>query len=408
MNTGPDFSIIVPVCNKWELTRNCLSSIARHTPEYDVEVIVADNSSTDETAQELAPLGQALFNDRFLRLRFEENHNYGPACNAGATAASAPLLFFLNNDTIMTPGWAPPLMEAMRGEKAPGAVGPLLLYEDSTVQHLGVTLTPSGFMHLYRRFPSTHPVVRRSRHLQAITAAALLMPAGLFAECGGFYEGYVNGFEDMELCLRIREKGKTLACETASVIFHLESQTPGRASHDEHNSRQLRERCMRSFYVDLHHHGAQDGFSVCIDDLLDISLRLPPAEEASLTGEARNLSPTDWLRVAREHPFWVGGREMLAEVLEKQGARQEALQMRVEIADLLRTADSYMMLLCAAARGGHADIVAFVEKELRLIMEYKKGDKRIARRRVESVLTQTGGRADAFLESLYEEKLRSL
>uniref|UniRef100_UPI0012EBC515 glycosyltransferase family 2 protein n=1 Tax=Desulfovibrio cuneatus TaxID=159728 RepID=UPI0012EBC515 len=136
---SPTVSIIIPVMNKWELTKACLESLARHTPAGVAEVIVVDNGSTDETAHALAPLGKQLFGNLFTPIRWEENRNFGPACNAGAEAARAPMLFFLNNDTLLTPNWLPPLLEAFDANPRLGAVGPLLLYENGTVQHMGVT-----------------------------------------------------------------------------------------------------------------------------------------------------------------------------------------------------------------------------------------------------------------------------
>ena len=133
MSAPPLFSVIIPVFNKWELTANCLRSLREHTRDCDIEVIVVDNGSSDETAGDLPSLGGELFGRRFLPIRFEENRNFGPACNAGARAASAPLVFFLNNDTVLTPGWAPPLLQALAEDPSLGGVGPLLLYEDETV-----------------------------------------------------------------------------------------------------------------------------------------------------------------------------------------------------------------------------------------------------------------------------------
>ena len=202
----PQVSIIIPVFNKWELTRNCLESLRTHTPE-DVEVIVADNASSDDTVTELDRLGSALFGPRFRSIRNAENINFGPACNAGARAAAAPLLLFLNNDTLLTPCWLAPLLKALE-RPGTGAVGPLLLYADRTVQHLGITFSIAGTVsHLYRGFPEDHPVVGRKRQLQAITAAALLLRKDLFFEAGAFYPEYLNGFEDVELCARIRQLG---------------------------------------------------------------------------------------------------------------------------------------------------------------------------------------------------------
>jgi GT2 family glycosyltransferase len=422
----PVFAVIIPVFNKWELTRACLESLARHTPEYPFEVLVADNASSDATAGELDPCGRALFGASFTRLRSEENRNFGPACNAAARQAKAPLLFFLNNDTLLTAGWAPPLVETFMPPETfagfpppgggpipaqaggvPGAAGPLLLYEDDTVQHLGVALAASGFTHLYRRFPAAHPVVRARRRLQAITAAAFMAPADLFWDCGGFYEEYRNGFEDVDLCLRIRSRGKSLAVVPDSVVYHLESRTRGSASDDEGNAALLRSRWEAFFAVDLHQHGARDGFAVFVDDLLDISLRLAAEEEAALAAAALGRTPAEWLRLVRAHPFWVAGKEWLAEALEKEGAFREALHLRADLASQIPTVASYARLIRAAARAGDGEVIAQAEKQL-LLMDQYRTDKDKARRYVRHVLAHTGGRKDAFLESLYGEKMRSL
>ena len=133
---NPLFAVIIPVFNNWGLTRDCLDSLREHTPGDNFEVVVVDNGSVDAGRTELEPLGNSLFPGRFTVVRFEENRNFGPACNAGAHTATASLLFFLNNDTVLTPGWAEPLLDALRADDSLGAVGPLLLYPDNTVQHL--------------------------------------------------------------------------------------------------------------------------------------------------------------------------------------------------------------------------------------------------------------------------------
>lgn len=100
-------SVIIPVFNNWELTRQCLSSLAENSPA-DLEVIVVDNGSTDETATGLEPLGQTLFEKHFRRIRFEENRNFAPACNAGAQAAHSEFLFSSTMSTIIRPAGCRP------------------------------------------------------------------------------------------------------------------------------------------------------------------------------------------------------------------------------------------------------------------------------------------------------------
>ena len=127
MSGEPVFTVIIPVFNKWQLTEACLRSLHTHS-SLPFNIIVADNASTDETATELEPLGRSLFGERFRCIRFHENRNFGPACNAAAAAAKTTLLFFLNNATLIKPGWEPPFLDAHPDDPNHGGVVPLLLY----------------------------------------------------------------------------------------------------------------------------------------------------------------------------------------------------------------------------------------------------------------------------------------
>lgn len=134
-------SIIIPAWNLWDITAACLRSLARYTREENVEIVVVDNGSTDATHSELEPLGRALWGAAFCPVRLTENLGFARGCNTGAAAATGDLLFFLNNDTTMTPGWLPPLREAL-GRGRMGAVGPLLLYPNGTVSTVAFFLRP--------------------------------------------------------------------------------------------------------------------------------------------------------------------------------------------------------------------------------------------------------------------------
>ncbi len=405
--THPLFSVIIPVFNKWALTRACLESLREHTAGLDFEVIVADNASSDATATELVPLGQSLFGDAFTRLRFPENINFGPASNAGAGKARAPLLFFLNNDTLMTPGWARPLLAAMREENPPGAVGPLLLYEDNTVQHLGAVFMPGGPCHLYQGFPADHPVVSRPRRLQFITAAALMMPKGLFFQVGGFYKEYRNGFEDVELCVRIRQTGKELRCALTSVVYHLESQSPGRRDAEKHNGMLLLQRCGKDMYVDVHHHALRDGFHIFVDDMLSLSMRLTEQEELAVNKEAEGRNPAELLKIMHRHPFWITGRDALAAMLEREEKYWEAQQLRAELADLLPLRERYVQLAHAAAKTGDKRLVGIVQTRMEKMRKFRE-DREYAARELRRILRRAKDGNDPVLSRLYEEKFKSL
>ncbi|MDR2893621.1 MAG: glycosyltransferase family 2 protein [Deltaproteobacteria bacterium] len=422
MNT-PLFSVIIPVFNKWELTENCLRSLAEHTAGYDYEVLVVDNASTDRTATELSALGESLFGKRFAAIRYEENRNYGPACNAGAQRAAAPLLFFLNNDTLLTPGWAAPLLaalgagsanDALATDDSLGAVGPLLLYDDNTVQHLGVALDTSGLTHLYRGFPADHPLVGKKRRLQALTAAALLMPRELFWACGCFHEGYRNGFEDLELCVRIRQQGKKLACVPASRVYHLESQTPGRKDSEKENALLFHSRCGKELYYDLHQHGQRDGFRIELDDALGTCLLLNENDDQALRQDwseaccnATGNPNMALYKLTCQNPYWLWGYETLADNLEKAGDYELASYCHNKILNHAFTRKALENAMQILKRSGNAELISKSMPQL-TEMEATIPTPAAARHKLEYFLRQAETRHDKLLAELCRNKLSEL
>lgn len=399
----PLFSVIIPVRNKWDLTSACLRRLRETTPEFAFEVLVVDNASDDATAGDLDALGKALFGTAFRAIHLPENRNFGPACNLGAREAAAPLLFFLNNDTLPTPGWAPPLVDALAHEAGLGAVGPLLLYADDTVQHVGVAFTTRHPLHLYRHFPAGHPAVRKRRYVQTLTAAALLLPRSLFLSIGGFFEAYRNGFEDVDLCLRLAARGQKMLCLPESVIYHLESQTPGRADANEGNARLMQERCGNLFHPDMHIHGLRDGFQPFLADTLDISLAMRAEEEAALLDQARGRPLSFWQERIRQNPLWLRGREHLAGLAEARGEYRLALLLRSEIAFWRKSREAYARLLALRNVAG--------PEEATLLLEAEKALRHVDAVRQDTALLRRQWRHarrwnDALLSRLFEQKMR--
>ncbi|MDR2605612.1 MAG: glycosyltransferase [Desulfovibrio sp.] len=403
MSASPQLSVIIPVFNGWEMTRDCLNSLREHAVGIDCEVLVVDNGSTDAVSTELEPLGRALFGAAFRLLRFPENCNFGPACNAGARAAAAPLLFFLNNDTLLTPGCLPPLLRALDDEPSPGAVGPLLLYPDRSVQHLGVSFTLEYVSHLYRGFPIDHPAVRRRRKLQALTAAALLLPKTIFFDAGAFCEEYRNGFEDVDLCLQLRHRlGFTLSCIPESVIIHLEGRSAGRRDGEIDNNAVLGRRCGSAIIPDMHLHGAKDGFEPFISDAFNICLRMKAEDEEALEAEAAGRDTDFRLALARRHPLWAGGRAKLIADLEKAGKGKEAMGLFHELAALRMTAEIHREAALFMAAHGERAACAFYNRRCAELSE-RRSDRATARKYL-----RRAERCDAFLRKLYDEKIREL
>jgi GT2 family glycosyltransferase len=373
MNTTTPLSIIIPVWNQWHLTRACLESLRQHTPGDFFEVIVADNGSKDETAVQLTPLGEKLFGRMFRRIRLDTNQGFGPACNLGAKSARGEKLLFLNNDTLLTSGWLPPLMKAFDEDARLGAAGPLLLYPESDrVQHAGIVFTPAlRTQHLYANFPADHPVLRTRRTLQAITGACLLVSSGLFRQCGGFYEGYKNGSEDLELCCRIREAGKKLRCVTESRVYHLESQTPGRGDDDDTNAALLNQRCKGCFGPDMHRHAARDGYRFAITPWLESYITLAEERETALTssmtgagaGAGGKFNAAACWQLLQQEPLWQTGYALLAGFLEQNRLYAEASGVRLLQTYFFPMLPHYRQLAVTAAMAGNESLAAQAQEK---------------------------------------------
>lgn len=359
------FSIIIPAWNLWETTLACLRSLAAHDAGEDLlaEVLVVDNGSTDATAAELAAAGAALFGGRFTRLRLEENRGFAAGCNAGARAARGDLLLFLNNDTTVTPDWATPLRDALRDDRT-GAVGPLLLYPDGRNQHCGIFFSLFGNPgHLYARFPGTHPALRRPHALQAITGACLALRRADFAACGGFHEGYRNGYEDMDLCLSLRRRGLTLRVIPDSVVVHHEGRTPGRKEHNEANADLFAARWGDAVRPDIHRLAGGDGYAACLSPRLVTYLH-PCAErlqELAATPDREDAL----IRALENEPLWLDGRLRLAALQERTGQGAAALETLGEAVNFFPVPTAQRALLTCARRQGKTALADAVLNMLR-------------------------------------------
>jgi len=351
----PAVSVVIPAWNLWDMTRACLESLARHTPPGAMELVAVDNGSSDATRTELEALGRSLFGEYFQAVRLDRNMGFAIGCNSGARAAKSDLLFFLNNDTLVTPNWLPPLMQGLRAGTGLGMVGPLLLFpETGRVQHCAVAFAPTlAVQHLYFQFPGDHPAPNTPRQAQAISGAALLLEKDLFFRCGGFYEGYKNGFEDLDLCCALRKMGLHPACVPQSVIYHLTSQTPGRNDHDSANARLINERHPGGFVPDLHKLAMADGFLPALSPALELYLRLPDEREAALTAAfTRNFDAERCARRLWAEPLWMRGYDLLAEHLAMQGEWVQASEWRVQQAGQFPLPQVSRALALAAARAG--------------------------------------------------------
>lgn len=233
-------SIIIPTYGGASFTRSCLESLHRHTAGASIEILLVDDASSD--ADTLAFLDEISNDDRIRLFRQEANGGFSKACNRGIAEARAPLVLLLNNDTEVLDGWLTPLLKAFEDPKV-GAAGSLLLYpEQVVIQHAGIELRREGStlkpFHIgqYQR-ASFARWCQEDRLVQAVTGACLAfrknaLPGGTFLD-----EDFRNGYEDVDLCLRLREAGWSIRYCGHSMVVHHESVTINRFRGEDANLR---------------------------------------------------------------------------------------------------------------------------------------------------------------------------
>ena len=293
-------AVIIPTFNGAALTGACLEALLASPPtSCDWRIIVVDDGSSDGTHDALARFGSQI---ELLEQRV--NGGFARACNAGAQAAGdCHLLVFLNNDTLPTAGWLDALVNELRADEQVGAVGAKLLFPNGQVQHAGVTIGRDGWPHhLYAGFDGEHPAVNRAKRVVATTAACVLVRQTDFAELGGFDTAFHNGYEDVDLCLRLGELGRTIRYCPRSVVYHLESITrwpSGVPQGTEVSDRVYREKWAARVQPDDLEHYTQDGLlSLAYGPYYPMTLSVAP-ELAVLRSDGAELSGLERLLAVR-------------------------------------------------------------------------------------------------------------
>lgn len=221
-------SILIPAFEDWRMTVRAVAAALDTTRDLDVEIVVISNGSGLMFAAGLVAQLSTL--ERVKLVISPRNRMFALGSNLAFAASTGSNVVFLNNDTEARDGWLPPLLEQLRNPAVRG-VQPLLLYPDGTVQTAGTVFPPGRALpgHLLANHPADDALRLGCLDLNAVTAAALAMRASEFAELEGFDPLYVNGWEDVDLCLRaIDTFGGRFRTEVASRVVHHEGKSPGR------------------------------------------------------------------------------------------------------------------------------------------------------------------------------------
>ena len=218
-----DVSIIIPVFNQLRFTQACLASLQEHPGTERFEVIIVDDCSTDETAEAIPQIPGVVF------LRNEKNSGFIASCNRGAETARGRYLVFLNNDTLVTPGWLSALVNTFAEQPRTGIVGSKLVYPDGRLQEAGGIIWRDASGWNFGKFDDAEkPEYNYLREVDYCSAAALMIPKSLFASMGGFDSRYAPAYyEDTDLCFKVRAAGYKVLYQPLSEVIHYEGATGG-------------------------------------------------------------------------------------------------------------------------------------------------------------------------------------
>jgi GT2 family glycosyltransferase len=226
----PAVTLVIPSGGKMKFLRPCLESVLERSTYPNLHVLVSDNSDGTEVADFCRDLGRRDSRLRYRRFRVEP-FNYSLINNSAVSLVDTPYLVLLNDDiTVIAPDWVEAMLEhAQRPEV--GVVGAKLLFPDRSLQHVGVILGPhKNCGHAFKHFPEDHPgyfhLPRLIRNCSAVTFACAMMRRSVFDEVGGLdAENLAVAFNDVDICLRVRERGYNVVYTPYAVLVHHESVT---------------------------------------------------------------------------------------------------------------------------------------------------------------------------------------
>ncbi len=225
----PLTSILIPSKDQPRLLEHCVESLlAGDYPNQ--EIVLVDTGSVTPEAR--AVNARLTSRSGVRLLHWDRPFNYAAVNNFAVRQARGEVLAFLNDDTeVITPDWLERMLEHALQPNV-GAVGAKLLYSNGTLQHAGIVLGLKDKIcgHLLQHAPDSAEHAKHlavARNVSAVTGACLVMRRSVFDEAGGFEEQFAGDFNDVDLCLKVRQRGYQVIWTPHARLYHHECQTRG-------------------------------------------------------------------------------------------------------------------------------------------------------------------------------------
>jgi glycosyltransferase involved in cell wall biosynthesis len=227
----PSVTAIVPIRNRPKLLRQILRGLLDETNYDKLEIVIVDNDSDDSETKDL--LAKYASGPRVRVLQYSGAFNFSAINNFAVRETNSEIIAFLNNDIeIIHDDWLNEMVSHAIRPKI-GAVGAKLYYPDNRIQHAGVMLGIGGVAsHMYigmpRNFGGRAGDCFLTHEVSAVTAACMVMKRSAFDSVGGFDENNLAiAYNDVDLCMRLREKGFRNIWTPFAELYHHESASRG-------------------------------------------------------------------------------------------------------------------------------------------------------------------------------------
>lgn len=240
---NPKLSIIISVYGQTNKLRRCLSCVKLTLNNLiNYEILLIDDASEDETTNYIKSLEsthRVYFNKQ--RKGFAKNNNFL------AREAKGEYLCLLNSDAFVQGNWLFPMLNVFETAGDVGFVGNVQKLADSVFyDHMGIVFGPRGNPRHFGQGFIFKSFSGQTRQWSAVTAACALVKKEIFLSFNGFDEAFVNGCEDVELCIRMSRSGYRHLVAHDSEIQHVKGASVGRKKHNLRNFEILISKCGQS------------------------------------------------------------------------------------------------------------------------------------------------------------------